>query len=240
MTAPARVVTVPQALCTTTEIVLGRWAKADIEEALTPDEVRRSAAFKFAHDRDDYVAAHLLVREAAALFTGDESRTLRLGHRCPDCASADHGVPKILERPLVNVSLSHARGVVAAMSGAGRLGIDVDNLLRDLSPSDELIRSTMAPAEEAAIVASADISAAFLRQWVRKEALVKAGVLSIGALADADLSELQQGTVDDNLDEDGSKADHLRWGEWHLVERSWKGHAVTAASLGAPARLADY
>jgi 4'-phosphopantetheinyl transferase len=65
-----------------------------------------------------------------------------------------------------------------------------------------------------------------IRQWVRKEALVKRGELVIDRLREADLSELP-------LDE---RPEPLTWGGRHLLE--WAAGPVLATAItDAPARL---
>lgn len=75
------------------------------------------------------------------------------------------------------MSLSHTRGQVAAAAAWLPCGIDVE-LIRPVQP----IRSALAPGEEMWLSQQPDVGAAFLRLWVRKEAMVKAGLGGLGEL----------------------------------------------------------
>lgn len=205
------------------ETVLARWP--DPLAALTDDERRRAKGFGFRQDRRDYLAAHLLVRECAAQIGGGRPADLTLAQRCPTCGSTGHGKPSLPGVPGVHVSLSRSRGRVAATAAHSPVGIDLERSDRRQLPDDALMATVLAPAETEIVRAAFDPSRAFLRYWVRKEALVKAGLLSLDGLADLDLSGLPL-----HLHEGSGRT---RWGRWHLVDHLEDQVVASAVALTA-------
>lgn len=174
----------------TTPLVLVR-ATADVLPSLSavtlaPYERDRAARLPTEEQRADYLAAHLLVRLCAARLLGTAPDTLMLGQCCSECGGEDHGRPFLRDRSDVGVSLSHARGVVAAAAGPGPVGVDVEDAA-DAVFSPRVAARVLAPAELSAVRAAPDPARSFLRLWVRKEALVKVGVTTLGRLRGTDL-----------------------------------------------------
>ena len=87
--------------------------------------------------------------------------------------------------PDVEVSWSHSGGHVAAVAGAGRLGIDLEPAAGRRRTA--AIRAALTPSEARWVRAAPDPHAAFIRIWVRKEALIKIGALTLGTLSTVDL-----------------------------------------------------
>jgi 4'-phosphopantetheinyl transferase len=159
------------------------------ERWLTDAERARAAAFVHDPDRTDFVAAHLLVRLCAGRLLDLPARAMTVVQRCPDCGASGHGKPSIEGRPEVTVSLSHTRGVVGAAAGSGPIGMDVE-VLDQRRATPELLHWALTPAELKLITEHDDPDSAFLRQWVRKEALVKAGRARLDQSTALDLSGL--------------------------------------------------
>jgi 4'-phosphopantetheinyl transferase len=164
--------------------VLGMFA--DPMTLLTGAERARAEAALFEVDRADFVAAHLLARLCAADLLGVLVTDVTIVQRCPVCAGP-HGRPSIVEAPTLGVSWSHADGHVAALCGPGPLGVDLELASGPSRPS--AMCHALAPAEAAWVRAAPDPDAAFTRLWVRKEALIKAGLVSLADLSDVDLIE---------------------------------------------------
>ncbi|MGF0169581.1 4'-phosphopantetheinyl transferase family protein [Streptomyces sp. Marseille-Q5077] len=143
------------------------------ETVLTPLE-RARAALLVEMDRLDYVAAHLLVRICAARLAQVPPWSLVIDQRCPGCGATDHGKPFVRDHPGLSVSLSHTRGTVAAAAGWSVVGVDVETTAGFIYDR-RLAERVLAPEEVAAVDAAPDPALAFLRRWVRKEALVKTG-----------------------------------------------------------------
>ncbi|NNG38473.1 hypothetical protein HJ588_04185 [Flexivirga sp. ID2601S] len=134
------------------------------DQLLSLDEQLRWRRLRRAQDRDDFVAARLLVR--LLLIDGSPTPSaltgIRLRQVCAECDGA-HGRPTVLDAPEVAVSWAHSGGAVAAVVGAaGPLGVDVERA------------TTLAPELSRRIT---------WHEWTRAEALVKAGMLDLAAAA---------------------------------------------------------
>ena len=149
---------------------------ADVALLTDVEDARRQRLVQQA-DRDAYLAAHVLVRLVTAELTGSDPGRLTLAHTCPTCAGTDHGRPAIVEHPEVRVSLSHARGVVAAIAASTPCGIDVEAIGRIPDPA-------LTPAERT--WAGEDATRRTLL-WTRKEAWVKASGVALDRAAETDV-----------------------------------------------------
>ncbi|MFG2428243.1 4'-phosphopantetheinyl transferase family protein [Streptomyces sp. NPDC048590] len=160
------------AVATTAEVL----ARPGLDEGvLAPWERRRLDRIRVPARRDDVVAARLLLRLVATRVTGRPPQTHRLVQFCAECGRSGHGRPSLSDLPGTGVSMSHAPGLVAAAAGPGAVGIDVEPSSR--RPGPRAVLERMLP--EADLVAAdqaADPGGALLRAWVRREALLKAGV----------------------------------------------------------------
>ena len=190
---PARCV----ALVATPGAVLATGADT-LLRSLAPYEIDRARSFKAPKARDSYIAAHVLVRRAAALATGARPQDLVLGQRCAQCGGR-HGRPFIEGHPGIHVSLSHSDAAVAAVAGTSPNAIDVEGWdawgADAVSPANVFSaperRALAALSDEASVLAGVSArSLSALRLWVRKECLIKLGRLSLDTLASCDLASL--------------------------------------------------
>ncbi|MFJ2029535.1 4'-phosphopantetheinyl transferase family protein [Streptosporangium sp. NPDC087985] len=181
-------------------------------DLLTEVERERAAKFLRETDRRDFVAAHLLVRRCAAKVVGVPEDRLTLLQHCDRCGPG-HGRPYLAEVPELGVSLTHTHGYVCAAVGPGRVGVDAEHVPE--GPLDEvLVAHALAPVERPLV----GDNGALIRLWVRKEALIKRGELTMDDLRTTDLSGLP-------LEVDGSG--RLEWEGRHLLEwRTGSGVAV--------------
>lgn len=115
----------------------------------------------------------MLLRLLLAAYVGCPARELRL-------ARAAGGKPYIAapaEYPL-SFSLSHSLDyLLVAVTGQGRVGVDMEPLSRSLRKPRSLARRYLAEEEFAALEQTANdeqLRRRFLRLWTRKEAVVKA------------------------------------------------------------------
>lgn len=155
---------------------------------LTEAERARARAIADSAGRRDFVAAHALVRLVAGQLTGTAPQDLRIVQRCPRCGGP-HGRPEVGDRPDLSVSLGHTCGAVIAAAATGPVGADIESLRRprfDLTLADDVLTGP----ERRAVRAAADSHRAFLLQWARKEAAVKAGLGTLARLAEIDLGHL--------------------------------------------------
>lgn len=133
-------------------------------------------------DRTDYVAARALALELVGRGTGVATDRIIFYQRCATCDGDDHGRPVVFidgrEVERVSASWSHSSGTVAAAVGFGlSVGIDVERT-SELEPNVELL-SILTEDERTSIAAAPNKSWAFRDLWVRKEALVKLGVVTL-------------------------------------------------------------
>ncbi|MET9598487.1 4'-phosphopantetheinyl transferase superfamily protein [Streptomyces sp. NPDC006459] len=206
------------ALAGPTAVVLA--AAGDVRELLTRTELDRAGALRSAGDRDDFLAAHALVRLCAGRLLGRPAQGLTVVQSCGSC-DRPHGRPRLLQAPGTGISLAHTRGWVAAAAAAGPVGVDVETL--DGHPLDRRVAEAVCSEEElAAVRADEDPQRAFLRQWVRKESLVKVGAATLDAAAGLDIPVYGQQPP--------------RWRGWRLLD--WGGErAVGCVAARVEMRL---
>ncbi len=136
---------------------------------LSDQEQARAARFRRTHDRDAFVAAHVLTRVVLA----------RLSNRKPADLHFDvhpGGKPRIAGLGL-GFNLSHTRGAVALAVGCGEVGVDIE-AGGDLDPN-ALAAHALTPHEIEALRTAACPRAFFLSRWVSKEAVAKAWGLGL-------------------------------------------------------------
>ncbi|MBC9956477.1 4'-phosphopantetheinyl transferase superfamily protein [Yimella sp. cx-51] len=134
-----------------------------VSAVLNPDERARWSRLQRQTDRDDFVAARVLVRQLlVSAGVADDIAAIALAQKCAQCGGP-HGRPSVVGHPEVFISWAHSNGRVAAAVSDRPLGIDIE-------PVD-------------AGVPSLDGRARTVTEWVRLEALVKAGLTDLdGAL----------------------------------------------------------
>jgi 4'-phosphopantetheinyl transferase len=145
--------------------VRARW-----RDGLDVEERARADRFRFARDRDVFIAAHALARAMLSGATGlpaDAWQFVTGLYGKPalaaDCAASG-----------LRFNLSHTRGLAACAIAYSEVGIDVEAADRrvDFAIADRFF----APAEALAVSQSAveDKAALFFRTWTLKEAFIKA------------------------------------------------------------------
>jgi 4'-phosphopantetheinyl transferase len=138
---------------------------------LSADERQRAERFARESDRICYVASHALLRLSLSRRADvpPERWAFRTGpHGKPEIAGDEGSIG-------LATSLSHTRGfAVCAVSGAGQVGVDVEDARRR-APL-RISESFFAPAEREALnaLAEADRAGRFFEYWTLKEALLKA------------------------------------------------------------------
>ncbi|MFI2762270.1 4'-phosphopantetheinyl transferase family protein [Streptomyces echinatus] len=159
---------------------------------LTAAERGRLAAARTGRARADFLAARLLARLCVARRTGRPVRDVVLEQRCPVCAGP-HGRPHVRD-VRCRVSFSYGDGVVAASAADRPVGIDIERLpgpgTRGGAPDLRGFGHFLTRGETDRIRGSPAPRSAFLRTWVRKEALVKLTARGLPAMAALDLSHL--------------------------------------------------
>lgn len=175
---------------------------------LTQVERERAAKFRREADRRSFVAAHLLVRLCAARLTGTAPADFTLLQRC-EIHGLGHGRPFLEQAPHLGVSLSHTDGYVCAAVGEGLVGVDAERV--PPGPLDEsLARQSLTENERAGVHDNRDL----VRLWVRKEALIKRGELTL----------------------DTMRKSEPDWTERHLLEWEAPHSVLVAVITDTPAR----
>lgn len=162
---------------------------------MAPYELDRASSFAARSDRDDYIAAHWLVREVASHVVGSVPERLMIGQVCSDCGG-NHGKPFLRGHPHIHLSLSHTIGVVAAAVGEVAIAIDVESNVAERL--DDSVLETVMTSSELSILRQVDIDptsdalkeGGARRLWCAKECLIKLGLLTLDTMCVADLSRL--------------------------------------------------
>lgn len=133
-------------------------------------EQERIPHLRKTEDRQRFIAGRALLRTAAGGYLGIPPRRLEVVANCPDC-SRNHGKPELPGTGL-QVSVSHSGDrVVVAVTRAGAVGIDVEEISTSVSPA-ELLPYVIGPTEPRTPAHATP--GGFHRMWTRKEAVLKA------------------------------------------------------------------
>jgi 4'-phosphopantetheinyl transferase len=144
---------------------------ADGLATLSEAEAARAAAFAFGNDRLRYQAAHVMLRDVLAAYTGAGPANLAFGNGpCPACGKPS-GKPVLADGGPA-FSLAHSGDIIVAAVAGQPVGADVEqlptrcmcSLTREMHPSDAAAVAGLAEPER---------HDAIIRWWVRVEALLK-------------------------------------------------------------------
>jgi 4'-phosphopantetheinyl transferase len=208
-------------------IVIVRWIMLEPGSAAIParplldaSERARADRFRWAADRDSYIAAHALLRATLSRMAGIDAadlrfRTTKSGKPALDPAQA---------LPDLHFSLSHTRGLAACAVGRPHaLGIDAE-AWRAPAPI-ELAARYFAPSE-ARLVAErtpAERPSTFYRLWTLKEAFLKATGQGLAARLDSFAFSLDPVAIAVAAPESAPA--------WHFVEfRPGPAHSLALAA----------
>lgn len=191
---------------------------------LSAPEQARAEKFKFARDRNLFVAAHVALRSILARYLKQSAAEI-------DFATGPNGKPLLAagsRRPL-RFNLSHS-GDLAMIAVASRreVGVDVE-LIKQSFAFDEIAERFFTAREVAALRAlpSRVRCQAFYKCWTSKEAFLKAK----GTGLSGELDE-----VEINLDENGQVRIAAFTRGWSLTEiNTGQDYAAALASEGEPA-----
>jgi len=148
-----------------------------LEAVLSADERDRSQRFAFAHDRRDFVAAHVLLRRSLTLY----------GHLSPSewrFEVTPRGKPRLAAEqssPLA-FSLSHTQGLVTcAVAHGTQLGVDVELVSKSIAHRD-VAAHCFSEAENRRLGACPpqEYARRFAEIWTLKEAYGKATGIGLG------------------------------------------------------------
>jgi 4'-phosphopantetheinyl transferase len=132
---------------------------------LDPIEQARAAVYARESDRARFVLGVALLKSAVAKEHQIEPNAVHINRSCATC-DAHHGAPRVVDSNLhVSVAHSGAR-VIAALTPAGPVGVDVESRTSRLAMPPA--RDVLTPAE---VLLNVDD---FLTYWCRKESMLKA------------------------------------------------------------------
>ncbi|MFJ6535084.1 4'-phosphopantetheinyl transferase family protein [Paenarthrobacter sp. NPDC091711] len=148
-----------------------------LDRFLSPAETAARAQFRSMADSQDYAASHVLLRLLATHQLGLEplaAPALNITRQCPGCGSTDHGRTVL---PGMSLSLSRSHGLVMAAVGpaSASVGVDIERVPSGLFDGfDNYVLDPRA----AASMDNTDVPSR-MRQWVAKEAILKAAGLGL-------------------------------------------------------------
>jgi 4'-phosphopantetheinyl transferase len=140
---------------------------AALESTLSPAEKARADRFHTSLLRERFIAARGSLRRllGARLAVAPELVGIDYG---------PHGKPQLAaHHPAVEFNVSHCGPTAVIALSTVAVGVDVERM-RDVQNVESVAAEVFSPAELRALAAAADKSAAFLRGWTRKEAVLKA------------------------------------------------------------------
>ncbi len=146
--------------------------EAELLELLEDRERERHGRIRPVEVRQQFLAAHALLRQSLSSQVDVPPQTWRFGE-------GPHGKPHLTapsQVPCPWFSLSHTRGLVlCALSWAGPVGVDAERFDRR-ARVDDLIPRVCSADEQGSLAGlqDGDLRGAFFRRWVLKEALLKA------------------------------------------------------------------
>ncbi len=138
---------------------------------LSSDERERAARFVFDADRQRFVVAHVLTRQALSSAADVEPAAWRF-------VAGPAGKPRIADEfaPLaLSFNLSHARGIVACAVARSEIGVDVESIDGRIEPLEIASRFFSPPEVEWLRDSDGDVrQERFFSLWTLKESYIKA------------------------------------------------------------------
>lgn len=144
---------------------------AELKHLLSDDEKARADRFHFEKDRNDFIAARVLLRTLLSAYLGVNSAKLSFAY-------ADKGKP-YLEESLpsgIKFNLAHSHGrALYAFSNGREVGVDLEFMRDDLADEKVAERFFSAGEIDSLKAVGPELrKEAFFNCWTRKEAYIKA------------------------------------------------------------------
>ncbi|KQM78523.1 hypothetical protein ASE74_13555 [Pedobacter sp. Leaf216] len=134
-----------------------------INEILSPEEIKRSGYFLKAHDTRRFIATRLAIRKIISQYTGTVPQSVifnQTANKKPSTAG-------------IEFNISHSAQYIMIAMSENPIGIDVEHIDHPVDVG-QLIPYCFCTAEEEFIMLSEDQKESFFTLWTRKEALLKA------------------------------------------------------------------
>lgn len=183
---------------------------AGYEALLAEDERERAARFRFARDRDHYIAGRGMLRVLVGRYLQQPPETLKISY-------SEYGKPFLLAGGL-QFNLAHSGGVVLyAFCLEEAVGVDVE-VERELADALQISERFFSPAERAVLqsLPQEQRIPAFFRCWSRKEAFIKAVGEGLSYPLDVFDVTLAPGDPPRLLSIHGSEEEARKWTLWSL------------------------
>lgn len=152
----------------------------DFESTLSADESQRASRFRFAADRDRFIAAHVCLRNILARYLHLEPGELNFSTR-------EYGKPSLVNDPKLEYNLSHSGDyALIAIARERKVGVDVERIRQDMELESIASRyfSTI-EVSELMVLPTEQRETAFFNCWTRKEAYIKAHGLGLSLPLDS-------------------------------------------------------
>ncbi len=167
--------------CRMTQVIAEYWSILSDEEQARADRIRREV------DRNDFIAAHLLVRRAVADLLNLGLSDVVIRQRCLTCGGP-HGPAYVESWEEIFVSWSHSHGAVAAIAALSPVAIDLEAGPVNRLPKPDELRQIASESERIRLHSAATKSPeayahAFRQIWTYKECLIKLARLDLGRLS---------------------------------------------------------
>ncbi len=200
----------------------------ELEPLLSEDEVSRADRFRFARDRDRYVAGRGVLRTVLGGYLRRDPASLEFQY-------GRFGRPELPELSF-NVSHSGDSALVAVASG-GDIGVDIERL-RPEPAREEVAERFFSPSEVASLrsLRAEEQPGAFLACWTRKEAFIKALGHGLSLALDSFDMTLRPGDAPALTRTAWSRSEPSRWGIFDLSAR-FPGHVAALAVRRTDARI---
>ncbi len=140
-------------------------------DLLDPVERGRWAAYREPVDRARFLTGVALTRQVLAEHLGVAAAEAPLDRACARCG-APHGVPRVVGRPDLRLSVAHAGDLVLVALADRAVGVDVE----PLGPGALEVEGQVLTDAERRVLAGTTGAArevALVETWVRKEAVLK-------------------------------------------------------------------
>ena len=145
------------------------WNAAEMElflPLISPERQTRIQRLRVAADRKATLFAGLLTRLVVSSELGISQHALQF-------TRGTYGKPAVQTARPLNFSLSHTRKTVVLVCDAAPIGVDAEELERNISGWENLAERHFTPAENLLLQNSRDPAKCFLTIWTAKEAYVK-------------------------------------------------------------------
>ena len=183
--------------------------ESSLFRTMSPDEKARARRFVFERDRERFSVCRGLLRRILGSYLGVAPSEVQFAYGA-------HGKPRLGPSHAgsgLRFNVSHSGQLaLLAFTHHWEVGVDIE-LLRHLADVEELARESLSVLEQKALLTLPPElrSAAFLRAWTRKEAILKALGAGIGAPLDRFSVSLDAGTHIEILDMDPSMGSMDEW-----------------------------